>query len=157
MIIDISNLINENVGSITFEGEVIVPDELVKTTEVKELKNVYASGKVIDAGEYGFEISMNIKGTMVLTCAVSLEDVDYDFNIDVNENIEKIEDFEKNNSNLLDITSIIWENIVLEIPLRVVKENAKIKTEGEGWSFLEEEKHTDPRFDKLKELLKEEE
>ena len=94
---------------------------------------------------------------MVLTCAVSLEDVDYDFNIDVNENIEKIEDFEKNNSNLLDITSIIWENIVLEIPLRVVKENAKIKTEGEGWSFLEEEKHTDPRFDKLKELLKEEE
>ena len=40
MNIDISKLINENVGSITFEKEVIVPDELVKTTEVKELKNV---------------------------------------------------------------------------------------------------------------------
>lgn len=157
MNVDISKIMNENAGSINFEGEVKISEELIKTTEIKKLKNVFVSGEIIDAHEYGLEINMNIKGTMLLECAISLEDTDYDFSIDVAENIEKIDDFEKNNSNLLDITSIIWENILLEIPLRVVKKDAKIKTEGDGWEFSTEEDKTDPRFDKLKELLKEEE
>lgn len=157
MDIDISKIMNENIGSINFEGKVLIPEELVKTSEIKKLKNVYVKGKVIDAKEYGLELNMNINGTMVLECSVSLEDTDYDFNIDVVENIEKIGDFEENNSNLLDITSIIWENILMEIPLRVVKKDAKIKAKGDGWEFSLEEDKTDPRFDKLKELLKEEE
>ncbi len=33
----------------------------------------------------------------------------------------------------------MWENIVLEIPSRVVKENCKVKTSGNGWNLITEE------------------
>lgn len=157
MKLDINNLINGSVGSLIFNNEVVIPGELIKTTEIRKLKNVIAIGKAIDAGEYGIELNMNIKGIMVLPCALTLEDVDYKFDVNVNENISFEEKSQENNSNILDITEIIWENIVLEIPLRVVKEGAKIKEEGDGWKLnLGEDDKIDPRLEKLKELYKEE-
>ena len=32
----------------------------------------------------------------------------------------------------------MWENIILEVPLRVVKEDANFISEGNGWSLVEE-------------------
>lgn len=156
MNLDISKLINGSVGSLTFKSEVNIPLDLVSTTEIKQLKNVTVLGKAIYAGEYGIELNMNIEGIMVLSCALTLEDVDYKFNVNVNENVSFEEKNQENNSNILDITEIIWENIVLEIPLRVVKEGAKIKEEGDGWKLdLGQDLKTDPRLEKLKELYKE--
>ena len=40
--------------------------------------------------------------------------------------------------NSLDIFAIVWENIILEVPLRVVKEDANFISEGNGWSLVEE-------------------
>ena len=49
MNVDISKIMNENAGSINFEGEVKIPEELIKTTEIKKLKIVFVSGEIIDA------------------------------------------------------------------------------------------------------------
>lgn len=158
--IDITKLKKGLVGSISFDEEVSFPISEVEKTEMRSLSKVRVSGKLIDECEYGYLLTMNIIGSMVLTCALTLEDTLYDFNINVEENITLDEENNENNSNLLDISGIIWENIVLEIPIRVVNENAndKVVKSGDGWDLcLGDEKKVDPRLEVLNELLKEEE
>jgi uncharacterized protein len=52
---------------------------------------------------------------------------------------------------------IIWQNIVVEIPMRVISPNlSNVKLEGDGWKLLtedEENDELDPRLDKLRDLL----
>ena len=65
----------------------------------------------------------------------------------------KMENFDKNYRNSIDIFPIIWENILMEIPMRVVSDEAKdYKIEGEGWKLVTEEEHSSP-FDELKDLF----
>ena len=49
----------------------------------------------------------------------------------------KFEDFYNKNKNTLDILPFIWENIVSEVPIRVVKEEHKdVQLKGEGWEVI---------------------
>ena len=46
----------------------------------------------------------------------------------------------KINQNYIDIIPIIWQNIVLEIPLRVVSEDVSDSvTSGDGWKLIRED------------------
>ena len=53
-----------------------------------------------------------------------------------------------------------FENIMLEVPMRVVKDDARIKSEGKGWKILDSsasdknEEYIDPRLAKLKDYFK---
>ena len=50
------------------------------------------------------------------------------------------EEYVKIMQNNIDIISIIWQNIVLEIPLRVVSEDIDDSlTSGDGWKLIREE------------------
>ena len=101
-------------------------------------------------------VNLNIKGTMVLPCAVTLKPVEYPFNIEIDDEIsEKLDNFDKNYKNTIDILPIIWENILMEIPMRVVSPNAKPeKLKGDGWQFVTEPRdNVNPELEKLKELL----
>lgn len=151
MKIDISDIINKGVGSINFKGEVVIPEELIKTTEIIRLENVICEGKIIDAYDFGYTLEAKLSGSMVLPCSVSLEEVDYKFKTSFTEEIEKTD------TNLLDISDILWDNIVLEMPLKVTKSDASVITSGEGWDLNKEKSDIDPRLEKLKELYKEEE
>ena len=76
---------------------------------------------------------------MILPCAITLNDVPYDFTSEIEENIGKFEEIYKNNKNLLEISPILWENIVLEIPIRVVSKDIKpSNTSGDGWELISE-------------------
>ena len=80
---------------------------------------------------------------MVLPCAITLEDVNYPFCININEILSEWdlddEKYIKIINNSIDIMPIIWENIVMEIPLKVVSKSSKIKMEGDGWRFISDE------------------
>ena len=96
---------------------------------------------------------------MVLPCSVSLKPTNYDFSTQINGNIAEImeefnENFE-NNQKTLDILPIIWENILMEIPIRIVSDDiSDVKTEGEGWELITDEKEmVNPNLAKLKDLL----
>ena len=94
------------------------------------------------------EITLNllVNGVMVLPCAITLKPVDYPFNIEIEGTIDEL--LEKNTKkcvNTLDIFPIIWENILMEIPMRVVSEEAKdIKLSGDGWKLVTEEETNKP-------------
>lgn len=82
---------------------------------------------------------------MVLPCAITLKPVDYPFSIEFDKSLEEIceETTEnlKKDENTLDILPIIWENILMEIPMKVVSKDANTSNlKGDGWEFVTNER-----------------
>jgi uncharacterized protein len=98
---------------------------------------------------------------MVLPSSTTLEPVNYNLDIQIDENINDfIEETGENSifcENTLDILPIIWENILVEIPMKVVSnDTADITLSGEGWKVITEyvtEQEVNPELAKLKDLL----
>ena len=78
---------------------------------------------------------------MVLPCSISLKPTEYPFTIKIDDDIiEKELENTRNSGNSIDIFPIIWENIVMEIPLKVVNDDlSDVKKEGNGWKFITDE------------------
>lgn len=159
MKLDLTKLIYGNLYKIPVEGEVIVPNEFLEGTEIRKISPVKVSG-YLSNNEEEYELDINITGTMVLPCARTLKDVDYPFNININEVIGENND----NSleiiqNRLEIFPIIWQNILVDVPLRVLAPDAKEESlEGDGWRLItqdDDKEEIDPRLAKLKDYIKE--
>ena len=163
MKIDLLSLINNRETELDINENVEIPYEYYEKTDIRHLDPVSVKGNIYSIGDNVFNLNLEVSGKMILPCALTLEDVDYPFTINIDQNVGNSDDFEKNYkivSNTLDILPILWENIVLEIPSRVVKEDAHIKTEGDGWCLTSEEDFENSQNNKLsdlKELLEMEE
>ena len=126
-------------SKLEIEDNVIFNEEYFKNSEIRELKDVNVTGLVSIDYEDNLIMNLNINGTMVLPCAVTLKDVDYEFDTEFEENLGKFEEIYKNNKNTLEISDILWENIVLEIPIRVVSDEIEpSNTSGDGWELISE-------------------
>ena len=111
----------------------------LKDFEIRELKNVKVSGEILIDYEDNLFLNLKINGTMILPCSVTLVDVPYEFETEFDSIVGNFEEIYKNNKNTLEISDILWENIVLEIPIRVVSENCKpSNTSGDGWELISE-------------------
>ena len=134
-------------------------EEELKGTGINKLDNVTVTGNITKDSLNELYLDINISGTMVLPCSLTLVDVDYPFNVNVSGNVdEMLEEMDKNSKkvqNTLDILPIIWENILMEIPSKVVSPEAEnISLSGDGWKLVrEEEKEENPELAKLKDLL----
>ena len=138
-------------------------DSLEKT-DIISLDNVDINGSIYKNALDDLCINLNFEGVMVLPCAVTLEPVDYKFKVEIDDTLENVmEEIDENYKkieNSIDILPIIWENILMEMPMRVVSEKAyDAKLSGDGWKFITEDSHEEinPEFEKLKDLLKEKE
>ena len=164
MIINLTKLLTNISNEIIIDDEVEIDKSYLKNTDIKDISKIKISGS-IKPYESNYELFLNIKCTLTLVCSISLKDVKKDINIDINEiigtNSEYIE-LEENNkiiNNTIDLIPIIWQNIILEVPLKVISPDVKSKNiEGDGWKFITDEevknKDIDPRLEKLKEFLK---
>lgn len=155
MIIDLNSFDKE----IEINSLVTIPCEFYKDTEIISISEVEVVGRLSFVDYDNLLIDLNINGIMILPDSVTLEDVEYPFNIEIEENIDKnseeIREYYQKDKNTLDITTILWENIVLEVPIRVTNGyNKNISLKGEGWELVDEnKKEIDPRLAPLKELL----
>ena len=134
----------------------------IKNTSDKiiEIKKVHINGDISLYGD-SYYLNANLSGTLVLPSSLTLKPVDYNFSTDIEgsieEMLEEIGEIDKKRENSIDIFPIIWENILMEIPIRVVSEEAQNKTfEGDGWKLITEEVSIspNPELEKLKYLLK---
>ena len=123
-------------------------------TDIQKMTEVKVTGTITKDVADDYFINLNIQGTMTLPDSLTLEPVEYPFDINVDENLEEVAENFKKSDKTIDILSIIWENILMEIPIRVTGKNSKtIKTEGEGWSFVEDNPGTNNSLSKLKDLF----
>ena len=152
MQIDISKLYNHTLSSINIEQEVTIPEEYLKNTDIKELKNVVFKGNIENLEET-INVEGIVEGIMVLEDNISLEDIDYKFSSEID---EKIEENIENSSNILDITDILWQNILLEVPLKLTNVTNFDEYHGDGWKLISEDsiESTNNPFKELEEMFK---
>ena len=82
-----------------------------------------------------------ISGTMIIKDSISLKEVSYPFEIQFDDFLP--ENYIKN-ENTLDILGFLWENIVLEVPLRFTKVQDLSKYQGDGWRVVREDERINP-------------
>lgn len=132
--IDISSILNGSSISTTFEGTVTFKEEDVSKIDVRSIENCTVKGTVTKMEDDVYSLNYTLHGTMILSDALTLEELPYKFKIS-DENDYEIGNYLKISENLLDIYEVLWENVVLEVPLRVVKDETHKELEGDGWSL----------------------
>lgn len=107
-------------------------DEL-SSTNIISLDNVSINGSITKEFD-DFSLNLTVSGVMVLPCSLTLKPTNHEFSIEIE---EVLGENYKNNQNSLDIFPIIWENILMEIPIRIVNEDVSdIKLSGDGWKLI---------------------
>ena len=162
MDIDITKLKSDIDDSISIDLTYSFSKEQLEGTDLLKLDDVKIKGKIYKDSINEYIIDVDVNGIMVLPCAITLDPVDYPFNVKINGNLEEmlqeINENSKKIENSIDIFPIIWENILMEIPMKVVSEKAKnIKLEGDGWRLITDETrgNINPEFQKLSQLFEE--
>ena len=158
MDIDLSLLHSKTKEEIDITNTYTIPKEYYESTIVEKAENIKVTGKVYmnssidDADEEEDYIKAKIEGDIILTDSISLEPVSYPISIDFDDILEQNC---KKDENTLDIFQFLWENIVLEVPIRITKSTG-VSLHGDGWQLNEDENKDkmDPRFQKLDEFFK---
>jgi len=160
MNIDITRLKHGIIEYICINESMDVTQFKLENTGILSLKEVNLNGTITKDNLDNYLLDLKISGIMVLPCSLTLKPVDYDFVTEISGNIgdmlEEINEINKKTENSIDIFPIIWENILMEIPIKVTSPDAESeKPSGEGWRLIteDEEVKVSNAFDKLKDLL----
>ena len=135
-------------------------EEYLRVSEIKKLDNVHVSGRIYYSLTKEVIFAGNVNGNMTLVDGYSGDLIDYPFNINLDEILANFSNEDKKvgkkPKNSLDLKEVLWENIVLEVPIVVSKDN-KVKTKkGEFWEVRDENsKKDDPRLECFRTLLDE--
>jgi len=159
MDIDLKLLHTGNVNSIDISGEYDIDSKYYENTDIIKLNTVSVNGDVTrqydEDNELNDYIKCSIKGTMIIPDSISLEEIEYPFEIEYD---DFLEENCKNSENTLEIFTFLWENIVLEVPLQFTKVRDLSKFHGDGWRLLSEDDknlESNPFSDLLKDFEKE--
>ena len=126
-------------------------DEMSGTDLIK--LNCHIEGSITKSSMNNYHISLKLDGEMVLPCAITLKEVKCPLNIEIDDDIDNlIENYTYTNE--IDIYPIVWNSILMEIPMRVVSDEATdYEASGDGWTFTTNNEKTSSPFDELKDLL----
>ncbi len=147
----IKDLLDGNKTIINIDDEISIPKDDYQNTDIIDLKKVKIKGALTYPSNNNLFLDIDCNGTMVLKDSISLEPVSYQFSFKINENVyEKLE----KDQFTLDIISILWENIVLEIPIRYSEVTDYKDLTGDGWKVISEDDIKKETNNPFKELLK---
>ena len=73
---------------------------------------------------------------MKINDSITLEEVWYPFDIQID---EKLDEFVEKDKKHLDIIEFLWQDIVLEVPLRYTVVSNYDEYHGDGWKLVSEE------------------
>ena len=136
MTIDLFNLVVNN-KTIDIDSDIIIPNEYLENSGIRRLNNIHFKGNIKKLVDDTYSLEGVLSGTMILADDITLEDYEYNFTSEIEENIEETS---INLQKTLDITDILWQNILIEVPSKVVNDkNKNIKLEGNGWRLISED------------------
>ena len=145
---------------ILIDSTISFGEEYLQVSAIKRLDNIKVSGRIYYSLTKEIIFAGNVKGNMTLVDGYSGDLIDYPFNIDLDEILadfsEEDEKKGKKPQNSLDLKEVLWENIVLEVPIVVSKDNEVKTKKGEFWEVRDENsKKDDPRLECFRTLLDE--
>ena len=132
-----------------------------ENTDILELNQVKVDGRIEKNLNQDIHLKLKVDGIMIIPDARTLEPIPNEFSIEIEEKLdetnEELGEYFKKEQNILDIMGILWENIVLEVPIRKTTSNTEV-TNGNGWELKDEKNESiDPRLAPLRKLLDKEE
>ena len=143
MLLDLTRLQSRISDELEYHNSIILDEMLYKDTDIRSLSPIDVEITIVRSSDSSYNMDLRIKGTMVLPCSLTLKDVNYPFDIKtevkVSNDDENYDEYVKINQNNIDIIPIIWQNILLEVPLRVESEDVSDSiVSGEGWKLIRE-------------------
>lgn len=105
--------------------------------------------------------NLNIKGIYQLPCVNTGQIGDYPFEFKIEGNLKgEYPQTINYEADYIDLLEVVWQKLIVEAPLRFVKSDINEKN-GKSWKYMSEDEYndmkasqTDPRFEKLKDLFK---
>ncbi len=154
MKLDLLTLNNNLKTMLEISQKVEIPKEWYQKTSIINFQDLWLEGTVTNNGNT-ITLKANISGIMIIEDSISLDPIEYPFSCEIEENLQ---DFLKNNENTLDITEILWQNIMLEVPLRLSNVENFDEYQGDGWKLISEDsiQNTNNPFSELKDMMREE-
>ena len=159
MEINLALLHSNNVEEIDITNSYTLDSMYYKNNDIIHLNPIIVKGNINrkenEVGDLVDFIECSINGVMILSDSISLEEVNFPFEIEYN---DEIEENCKKNENTLDIFCFLWENIVLEVPLQFTKVEDLSKFHGDGWKLISEDElknNNNPFSDLLNDFEKE--
>ena len=153
MQINITSLLTNSVSTLKINNaEITIPKEIFSSSLIDELKNITLNAEIKFDEEYNLLLIGKMKGIMILKDDITLLPVEYNFTSELEEILDK-------SKNTIDLTDILWQNILVEIPSKVRSTDEDIELSGDGWRVISEKKYQEERqksnnpFANLEELL----
>jgi len=165
-----NEILNLRKDGISFDEDLMFPKTVFeKHAYLRDLKNVNVKGEMhYDIQSDLVTCDMMVHGDMILPCAITNEDVVYPFEVETTEvfvfrKVEDHEDVHEAKGDVIELLPIIFQTIMMEVPLKVVKDGNQEYPKGDGWEVIKESDYqsrkkdeVDPRLAKLKEFKIEE-
>lgn len=155
-------------GTIEFDdGITFDASAFSKMNQIRGLQDVTVSGNIhYEEHDDRAYADLDISGVMIVPCSITNEDVEYDFHTKSMEvfafDKSDDEDVHETKGDVVELLPVIFQLILMEVPLKVVKEGVTYP-KGKGWEVIKEEDYKkteaeqiDPRLAKLKEFKVEE-
>ena len=115
---------------------IIIPKSYYENSGVLDIKNLQVNGRFYYDSENELWGDFDIDGILIIKDSISDEDVEYPISIKYSDILDETL---KKDENTLDLFEFLWENIVLEIPLKFTKVTNLSEFHGDGWKLISEE------------------
>jgi len=117
---------------------------LTNASTIKAIGPAHVSGSIHRITTEKYELNMHINVSLLVLCDVTLDEMEHLLDFDATEIVSFVPDSSDDvvelQSNTLDLSEFVWASILLEKPIRIVKEDAYDILEARGIRLQEEEK-----------------
>ncbi len=149
-IIDLSLLHSNTIESVVIDEDIVFEKDFYENTDIQGFNFIHVAGYIKRSTEDDDIVNLDVNGEMVLLDSISNEEVNYPFSFKIEDSLTEILG---NCPNTIDILELLWENIVLEVPLKFTTVEDFSKFQGDGWKLVsDEDTHKNNPFN---EILKE--
>ena len=123
----LQQLFKYNQVPLEFNEEIDYHEYIKNISDILDISIVKVKGSARHLYDDRYSFDLNIKCRLVLEDAITLDPVDFNIDLDVTETFDKKVDFEVDDDtrliekNTIDLHDVVWENILLEKPIKVTK------------------------------------
>lgn len=111
-----------------FSLELDFSSEAEQVEDIQNISIALVEGTISRVDDDIFKCVYHLKVDLVLSCSLTLEPVDYTMDFEVEELIgyanADYDDVVEISGNTVDMKAIIWDNIIVNIPIRIIRDDA---------------------------------